>query len=260
VNPQSFDPSRLSSYFRELAETSQPVSVSSTLPPELVTLCGPWVSATAAVAKASFALAGVKTAGPILDLALALSGIGDAQTELLKSIKADTELLRKKSLRSAIRWVRHAELVGPGDKDWAKYLDRAEQELVDADSVANSDEEKTVVCFALAGLYLTLDKPLLSQDLINESVTSKDRVLSGLLNTRNIKKGTEALGRFVPFSNNVDICAATIHGRTRVKVVGKGWSETELVDTKYGNIPLGTGKFHVAYEWLDLPARKSSGT
>jgi hypothetical protein len=181
MNSQPPDSSALNSYFRALAETSKPVVSSSSLPSELRSACGPWVLVTAAAAKTSFALAGINAAGPVVDLALALSGVNDAQTELLKSIKADTLLLRKEPLQTAVTLMAEAKRVGPGDESWAQFLNKAIDSLYRAISLAASSEERAVVQFGLACAYLTLNKLSDAQYWIGESVKSERTVLAALL-------------------------------------------------------------------------------
>ena len=253
MDPEAFDSSRLSSYFRELAEASHPVALSGTLPVELRSLCGPWVSTTAAVAKASFALAGVKAAGPIVDMALAVSGIGDAQTDLLKSIKADLELLRQEPLKSAITWMRQAELVGPGDEHWARCLDHAAEDLVKAKNLAKSSEEQAIVHFGLACVYLTWGNSTLARYWIDESGKSKEEILRSL-EVKAVRRFKD-IQRFLPFYNTAEICAATIHGRTRAKAarVSLDRPSSELVDSVYGSITLSGLEYHKVFEYFNLP-------
>ena len=184
MDPQPSDSSELSSYFRELAETSKPVISSSTFPSEFRRACGPWVSVTAAAAKASFALAGVTGAGPVVDLVLALSGVDNAQTELLESIKADTLLLRQEPLRTAVTLMGEAKRVGPDDERWAQFLREAIGSLYRANSLAVSLEEQAVVQFGLACAYLTLNKTVDARHWIEESVKSERAVLNALLQKR----------------------------------------------------------------------------
>lgn len=184
MDPQPSDSPELSSYFRELAEMSKPVISSSTFPSEFRRACGPWVSVTAAAAKASFALAGVTGAGPVVDLVLALSGVGNAQTELLKSIKADTRLLREEALRTAVTQMAEAKRVGPSDERWSQFLHDAVSNLYRANSLAASLEEQAVVQFGLACAYLTLNKTVDAQHWIEESVKSERAVLDALLKKR----------------------------------------------------------------------------
>ncbi len=232
MDPESFDLSRLSSYFRELAETSQPVTSSSTFPAELRSLCGPWVSLTAAVAKASFELAGVKTAGSVVDLVVALSGTGDAQTELLKSIKADTQLLRQEPLQTAITLMSEAERVGPNDERWVQFLKDAVASLYKAKSLAASSEEKAIVYFGLGCAYLTLGYSRDARYWIDECVKSRDKALDSLVAWAS-RRRLRDIQRFLPFSNTVQICAATIQGWSRVDVV----VEVKLVRRSMDDLP-----------------------
>jgi hypothetical protein len=179
--PESFDSSGLSSYFRELAETPEPVIPSSTLLTEFNRACGPWVSLTAAAAKCGFALGNVMPAGPVIDLVLALSGVGDAQTELLKSIKADTLLLRREPLQTAVTLMNEAKRVGPGDERWAQFLYSAIDSLYQAIGLSKSPEERAIVQLGLACAYLTLDKPRDARHWIEESVESERAALNTLL-------------------------------------------------------------------------------
>lgn len=184
MDPQSFDPSRLSSYFGELAETSKPLIPSSTLSSEFRRACGPWISVTTAATKAAFALAGVKDAGQVVDLVLALSGVGDAQAELLKSIKADTLLLRQEPLQTAATFMGEAKRVGASDERYTQFLNHAVKSFYRAKSLAASAEERAVVEFGLACAYLTLEKITDAQHWIGESVSSERQVLNALLQTR----------------------------------------------------------------------------
>jgi hypothetical protein len=284
MDSQPSDSSPLSSYFRELAETSKPVVQSSTLPAELRRVCGPWVSITAAVAKASFALAGVKAARPVVDLVLALSDAGDAQTELLKSIKADTLLLRQEPLQTAITLMGEAERVGPSDERWAQFLKDAVASLYRAKSLAASSEEQAVVYFGLACAYLTLDKSMDARHWIEEGVKSEREILDAflqkqtmivdgrhwtslflgapdltiakpkgpasiILRTTGIQKRTENFGRFLPFANSVEICAATISSRPEVKVL--------VLDPR--GVPQD-GHYRLRQNTVTLPVRKLPDT
>jgi hypothetical protein len=181
MDSRPFDSSQLSSYFRELAEKSNSITSSSTLPDEFLRACGPWVSITAAVAKASFALAGVNAAGPIADLVIALSGVSDTQTELLKSIKADTLLLRQEPFQTAITLMDEAKRVGPHDERWVQFLEQARDNLYRAKSLAASPAEQAVVYFGLACAFLTLDQSTDARHWIGESVQSERKVLDAFL-------------------------------------------------------------------------------
>jgi hypothetical protein len=176
-----FDSSRLSSYFRELAETSKPAIRPSELPSEFHRACGPWVSVTAAAAKVAFAFAHITPAGAVVDLVLALGAVDNAQTELLKSIKADTLLLRQEPLHTAVTFMSEAERVGLGDERWAQFLNSALDNLYRAKSLAVSSEEQAVVQFGLACAYLTLDKPPDARHWIEEAVKSERRTVNSLV-------------------------------------------------------------------------------
>jgi hypothetical protein len=170
------------SEFRELvAETSVPAILSNTGASEFRRVCGPWVSVAAAAAKASFALAGIQAAGPVVDLVLALSGVGNAQTELLQSIKADTLLLRKEPLKTAVTYMGEAKRVGPSHKRWAQFLEHAIESLYKADNLAASSEEHAVVQFGLSCAYLTLEELTNARHWIEESVKSERRALMALI-------------------------------------------------------------------------------
>jgi len=170
-----------SEFHKLLPETSVPAILSNTGASEFRRVCGPWVSVAAAAAKASFALAGVQAAGPVIDLVLALSGVGNAQTELLKSIKADTLLLRKEPLQTAVTYMGEAKRVGPSHKRWAQFLEHAIESLYRADNLAASSEEHAVVQFGLACAYLTLEEPTNARHWIEESVKSERTALMALL-------------------------------------------------------------------------------
>lgn len=285
---QPSEASRLSSYFRELAEASKPVVPSSALPAELRRACGPWVSVTAAVAKASFALTGVKAAGPVVDLVVALSAVGDAQTELLKSIKSDTLLLRQEPLQTAVTLMGEAERVGPSDERWAQFLKQAVDSLYRAVSLAASSDEKAIVYFGLGCAYLTLDKSGDARHWIEKSVQSEREALDAFLGkftsivdtrrskvkkirpldyailmstntpigmefvrkrTARVEKRVESFTHFLPFINSVEICAATISGRSEAKVLKMDPLSIDL-----------SGKYLLFETTFTLPVRKSPNT
>jgi hypothetical protein len=264
---QPFDSSRLSSYFRELAETSQLIAPSSTAPAELRSICGQWVSITAAVAKASFALAGLGVAAPVVDSAVVLSG-ADAQTALLVSIKADIQIILKAPLKSAITWIEQAELAEPGSKYRTQYLDNAVESFVDAESMTKKPEDETIARLGLACVHLTLNNSKLSRYWIDKSVISRDEALKRLTASFDApfaaagRRRTAALKRFLPLANSVEICAATIHGRTQVEVVTdvgveklrpRGW---DLPEKEQPLIMLPEYRYNVTKKSFDVPAHR----
>jgi hypothetical protein len=267
VDPQQFDSSRLSSYFRELAETSQLIAPSSTVPAELRSVCGPWVSITAAVARASFALAGLGLAVPIVDSGVALSGT-DAQTALLMSIKADIQIILKAPLKAAVTWIEQAELTEPGSKYRTQYLDNAVESFVDAESMAKKPEDETVARFGLACVHLTLNNSTLARHWIDKSVISRDEALERLMASFSApfaaagRRRTAALKRFLPLANSVEICAATIHGRARVDVVTDVGLEklpprgSDLPEKDQPLLMLPEFRYYVAKKSFDVAARK----
>ena len=285
MDPQPFDSSRISSYFRELAETPKPAISSSTLPDELRRACGPWITVTAAAAKASFSLAGLNAAGPVVDLVVALSGVGDAQTELLKSIKADTRLLRQEPLQTAATMIGEAKRVGPSDERWTQFLTDATKSLYRAKSLAASSEEEAVVYFGLACAWLTLNKPADARHWIGESVKSERKVLDAFLRRyqriidpqealdyekmlklvtlmqepladepdsrarikiQASRKQVETFQRFLPFANAAEISAATICARSEIEIM-------TLLNTQ-------RGEYALFKETFTLPALRSPDT
>jgi hypothetical protein len=178
MGQQPIDSSELNSYFYQLADASKPLNELNSLPSELRRACGPWISVTAAAAKAAFTMTAVKAGASLVDLAIALSGVGDAQAELLKSIKADTLLLRQQPLHTAATLMAEAKRVGPDDQRWSQFLERAVDCLYQADSLSASSEERAVAQFGLACTYLTLDRRTDARHWIEESVTSERTALA----------------------------------------------------------------------------------
>lgn len=233
MDPRSTDSSGLSSYFRELAEASKPVTPSSTLLSEFRRACGPWVPVTSAAAKAAFALAGVKAAGPVVDLVLALSGVGDAQTELLTSIKADTLLLRQEPLQTAVTLMGEANRVGPGDERWTQFLDRAIESLYRAESLAASSEERAVAQFGLACAYLTLNEPTDARHWIEESLESEREALNALLReSRGITDGRGAQKRKGGSIVSRLLVVGILGGRVVGKVTSTALTSRDAIETR----------------------------
>jgi hypothetical protein len=61
---------------------------------------GQWVALTQLAARLTAETVGVPGGGAAIELVFALAGISDAQADLLRSIKTDTELLRREPFRT----------------------------------------------------------------------------------------------------------------------------------------------------------------
>jgi hypothetical protein len=92
---------------------------------------------------------GIPGAPEAFKVILALCGIEDSQTLMLRRIKRDVQLLREGSFRSAQEFLRIAKRKGPAHADYADDLREAEKLLVQAFGQSASAEERSVVTFNL---------------------------------------------------------------------------------------------------------------
>ena len=119
---------------------------------------GPWVAVTKSAAKLAAVASGVPGVGEAVDLVFALAGISDAQTELLGSIKKDTELLRGEPFKTGGTLLSEARRVGPSHPQYKQFLGGAQDSFYRAYSLAAGPEERAVVAFNLTTLFLALGR------------------------------------------------------------------------------------------------------
>jgi hypothetical protein len=102
--------------------------------------------------------AGIPGGSAAVELISSLSGHGDAQAQLLASIKSDTKLLREEPFRTARTFLAEARRVGPQDPRYAQFIDEALKSFYKAHSLAQSAQELAVVEFDIAVIYLSIEK------------------------------------------------------------------------------------------------------
>lgn len=145
---------------------------------------GPWVSVVAAAAKAGLALGSVRGGESVVDLLLAVIGVGGGQGDLLASIKQDTTLLRQEPLKTAMTYMAEARRIGPGNERFKKFVDSGIHSLYQANSLANCLEEQAYVQFCIACSYLTINASSDALHWFSQSVKLERDVLDALLKKR----------------------------------------------------------------------------
>jgi hypothetical protein len=119
---------------------------------------GQWAGLANIATKHVLAAAGLPGGGLAAELVATMAGLGEAQAQLLASIKKDTKLLREEPFRTARTLLGEARRVGPDDPRHGDFVDRALESFYRAHSLAQSAREQAVVEFDIALLYLVTGK------------------------------------------------------------------------------------------------------
>jgi hypothetical protein len=121
---------------------------------------GGWTQLAVAAGRAISLAPGLSRASAFVDLLVALIDVQDSQTGLLKSIKADTAAIRSGPFKEAVENIQHARRVGPSDPLWGRYINRAEDRLSQAFSLASESDlrGKAQIEYNRALVYLALGR------------------------------------------------------------------------------------------------------
>jgi len=119
---------------------------------------GDWAQLAAVAGRAVSLVPGLSRASAFVDLLVALIDVQHSQTGLLKSIKADTAALRSAKFKEALDSLQHARRVGPSDSYWGHHIDRAEDRLSQAFSLASDPRDKAHIQYNRALVYLALGR------------------------------------------------------------------------------------------------------
>jgi hypothetical protein len=142
---------------------------------------GQWGGVASAAANQILTAAGIPGGGLAAELVATMAGLGDAQSQLLASIKKDTKLLREEPYRTARVLLAEAGRVGPHDARHPDFIDRALESFYRAHSLAESARERAVVEFDIAMLYLVTGKTRDAQHWTEKSCLSCRAAVDGLV-------------------------------------------------------------------------------
>jgi hypothetical protein len=115
---------------------------------------GRWLPVAQSISQVAMQLHGMPGASMVLGLLVAVTDPDSSPEGLLRSIKADTSALRMAPLRTAMRALSDARRVGQEHSEWSRYIDRADDELSRARSLASGPNEVAVIEFNHAVVYL----------------------------------------------------------------------------------------------------------
>jgi hypothetical protein len=142
---------------------------------------GQWAGIAKTAIEIALSVNGVPGAGAVANLLVGLTPLGEAQSQLLASIKKDTQLLRKEPFRTAKTAMAEAWRVGPNDPRYGEFLNEARQSLYRALSLTASLQEKAVVEFDIALIYASLTMQSDALHWLRQSRTSCRLGVEGLL-------------------------------------------------------------------------------
>ena len=142
---------------------------------------GNWAGLAQSAAKLYLEAGGVVGAGAAVDLIAGFLGLAKAQTVLLESIQANTELLRTAALKTAQDYLADAHRLGPQDPRYRGFLEEARRELYHARNLAASPAERSVVESHLAIVYLLQGEILDAQHFIEKASVSAEEALDSLV-------------------------------------------------------------------------------
>jgi hypothetical protein len=136
-------------------------------------LFGEWTGLAHLVMRFAFQTTGIPGGAVAAELALSLAGIDNAQTRLLKSMKADTELLRNEPFRTAKLNLSEAHRVGPQDRiEWERFIYEARKELYSAHNLVLGANERAVVEFDLYVVWMLMGREADARHWLEYSLTS----------------------------------------------------------------------------------------
>ncbi|MFQ6330939.1 hypothetical protein ACLMAL_33075 [Nocardia sp. CWNU-33] len=118
---------------------------------------GPLVDVAIPLAKIVGPATGLSGLPAVVDLIAALINIQVGQAAALRSIKADTAILRNSPMREGLKLLEDARRVGPDDGHWRTYITRAEERLSTARTLVRGPAEETLVEFNIAVAFLALE-------------------------------------------------------------------------------------------------------
>jgi hypothetical protein len=122
-------------------------------------LFGEWAGLATVIMRCGFQVVAIPGGSIAAELVLSMVGVDNTQTRLLKSIKADTELLRNQPFQTAKLYLTEARRVGPQDVDeWINFIRAAQKELYSAHSLALGAHEMAVVEFDLYLVWALLGR------------------------------------------------------------------------------------------------------
>jgi hypothetical protein len=144
---------------------------------------GPWLKIVQIGATLGLGLAGLPAAGAGVDLVVALVGIEDGQTRLLRTIKNDTRLLREGDFATAKLMLKEANRVGPSDSRYLAFLEKSADLLYAAHGLAESVQEQSIIEFQLALVWYSLQSEKDGNHWIEQSAMTSDRALNQLVDS-----------------------------------------------------------------------------
>jgi hypothetical protein len=149
--------------------------------PEMKDVFGGWEQIAAAVGRVVAQLPALGGSPGITSLLVALLDAQTGQADLLKSIKADTLALRTAPYKEAMHSLDAARRVGPGDRFWNIYIERAEAKLSEAQELVSDLREQTLVEYNRAIVYFTMGHQENGRYYIEQSCQHADQVVNEYL-------------------------------------------------------------------------------
>jgi len=140
---------------------------------------GGWAQLAVASGRAISLVPGLSRASAFVDLLVALIDVQDSQIGLLKSIKADTAALRSAPFKEAVDNLQQARRVGPSDPFWGRYIDRAEDRLSQAFSLASDPRDMAHIEYNRALVYLALGRNDDCRYYLGQSAQWANQVVDG---------------------------------------------------------------------------------
>jgi hypothetical protein len=154
---------------------------------------GAWVDLAEQSAGVALEMAGVTGAVTAAQIVASLIGIEDAQTRLLRSIKADTKLLREGPFRTGRLMLSEAGHVGSGSPRYTEFVRDACRYLYEAHELAASMEEKAVVELHLALAWFALGETSDAKRWLDKAADTSDKIVEDLLQATRSGPGQASL-------------------------------------------------------------------
>ncbi|HUY47333.1 MAG TPA: tetratricopeptide repeat protein [Streptosporangiaceae bacterium] len=145
--------------------------------PEPENLFGGWLEIAATVGRFVSQLPGPGGVSAVVNMLAALADAQDGRTALLRSIKADTAVMRIAPLKHGLRSLQEARRVGPTNPLWDTFIRRAEDSLSEALERVSGPQEEALVELNLGVVYLAMGHRDSARHHLEHSVQCADRAV-----------------------------------------------------------------------------------
>ena len=143
---------------------------------------GEWLGLARAIAKFAAQASGFPGGAFAAELAFTLLRIDDTQTRLLKSIKADTTLLRSEPFRTAKLNLMEATHIGTRDiEEWVRFVREAQRGFYSAHSLAADSQQRSIVEFNLYVVWMLLGREPDALRWLERSLASSEQAIDELM-------------------------------------------------------------------------------